>query len=187
MPAVAPRTVARAASDGVIRRADGLVYLTPLRAQAFLGLVRAGDALARELDADLEKEHGLSLRAFEVLLFLAAFAPEGHLRMTELIERTPLSQSRVSRLVAELEARGLVVRSAADGDRRGVRVAITHMGTAKFKAAQEGHLASLERWLFSHLRDREIAQLAAITAKVLAAQPRASGGRNRSSGRVAST
>lgn len=155
---------------GVVRRPDGLVHLAPERAQAFLGLVRAGDALARELDAELERDHGLSLRAFEVLLFLAVFAPAGHLRMAELTERTPLSQSRVSRLVGELEARGLVERSAADGDRRGVRVTITRAGLAKFKEAQDSHLSSLERRLFAHLSAEEIGQLAALTTRILDAQ-----------------
>src|SRR3981081_4230678 len=96
--------------DGVVPRPDGLKYMTPERASAFLGLVRAGETLARELDAELEREHGIGLRAYEVLLFLAVFSPDGRLRMVDLTERAPLSQSRVSRLVAELEARGLVVR-----------------------------------------------------------------------------
>ena len=101
-------------------RPDGLKHASPQRASAFLGLVRAGETLVRDLDADLERDHGISLRAHEVLLVLALFAPGGRLRMAELNGRTPLSQSRVSRLVAELEARGLVKRSPADGDDRAV-------------------------------------------------------------------
>src|SRR5919106_6394038 len=85
--------------DGVVHRPDGLQYLSPRRAQAFLGLVRAGNVLADQLNAELENQHGISLRGFEVLLFLAVFAPDGSLRMSELTEQAPLSQSRVSRLV----------------------------------------------------------------------------------------
>jgi DNA-binding MarR family transcriptional regulator len=150
-----------------MRRPDGLKYLSPVRAKAFLGLVRAGDSLARELNAELELDHGISLRAFEVLLFLAVFAPEGHLRMAELTERAPLSQSRVSRLVAELETRGLLERSSAEVDGRGVKVSITPKGIEKFKAAQETHLAGLRRLLFSHLSRAEIDQLASITEKII--------------------
>ena len=177
---MARTTRATASRVGVVRRPDGLVYLSPERARAFLGLVRAGDALARELNAELEQDHGLSLRAFEVLLFLAVFAPAGHLRMAELTEQTPLSQSRVSRLVAELEARGLVERSAADGDRRGVAVSITRTGLATFKDAQDSHLASLERRLFAHLSAREIGQLAALTSRILDAQTKEGDGRTAS-------
>jgi DNA-binding MarR family transcriptional regulator len=161
-PATPTREVA-----GVVYRPDGLKHASWQRAAAFLGLVRAGETLARALDAELEREHGISLRAHEVLVILALFAPGGSLRMAELNGRTPLSQSRVSRLVAELEVRGLVERSPADGDGRGVQVSITARGMEKFRAAQDTHLAGLERHLYGRLTDREIRQLAALTAKIL--------------------
>lgn len=156
--------------DGIVIRPDGLKYMTPVRAAAFLGLIRAGQTLARELDADLEREHGIGLRAFEVLLFLAVFSPDGRLRMVDLTDRAPLSQSRVSRLVAELEARGLVARAPSGDDRRGVDVAITRKGIQKFKEAQDDHIAALERRLFAHLRADEVDQLATLTARILGAQ-----------------
>ena len=153
--------------DGVVHRPDGLQYLSPRRARAFLGLVRAGNVLADQLNAELENQHGISLRGFEVLLFLAVFAPDGSLRMSELTEQAPLSQSRVSRLVDQLERRGLVSRSPAETDRRGVTVSITPEGREKFKQAQETHLAGLDRRLFSHLTETEIGQLADITEKIV--------------------
>jgi len=169
--AAAPgRTSRTRVRDGIVTRPDGLKYMTPVRAAAFLGLVRAGQTLARELDADLEREHGIGLRAYEVLLFLAVFSPDGHLRMVDLTEQAPLSQSRVSRLVAELEARGLVARTPSGDDRRGVDVAITRKGIQKFKEAQDDHIAALERRLFAHLRADEVDQVAALTARILDAQ-----------------
>jgi len=152
---------------GIVYRPDRLKHASAQRASAFLGLVRAGETLARGLDAELERDHGISLRAHEVLLVLALFAPGGRLRMAELNGRTPLSQSRVSRLVAELEARGLVKRSPADGDGRGVQVSITARGIEKFRAAQDTHLAGLERRLFARLTEQETRQLAALTSKIL--------------------
>lgn len=153
--------------DGIIHRPDGLKYLSPLRARAFLGLVRAGDKLANALDAELRAEHGLSLRAFETLLFLAVFSEDGSLRMSHLTEQAPLSQSRVSRLVDHLESRGLVTRSPAETDGRGVTVSITSAGIEKFKAAQETHLQGLEARFFSHLSETEVRQLVRITRKIL--------------------
>jgi DNA-binding MarR family transcriptional regulator len=161
--------------DGVVIHPDGLKYMTPGRASAFLGLVRAGATLARELDAELERDHGIGLQAFEVLLFLALFSPDGRLRMVDLTERTPLSQSRVSRLVAELEARGLVARTPSGDDHRGVEVAITPTGIQKFKEAQDDHLAALERRLFAYLSADEVDQLARVTARILDAQGATSG------------
>ncbi len=174
--AAAPgRTSRSRVRDGVVIRPDGLKYMTPGRAAAFLGLVRAGETLARGLDADLEREHGIGLRAFEVLLFLAVFSPDGRLRMVDLMERRPLSQSRVSRLVADLEARGLVARAPSGDDRRGVEVAITRKGIQKFKEAQDDHIASLERRLFAHLSADEVDQLATLTARILDDQGTTSG------------
>jgi DNA-binding MarR family transcriptional regulator len=153
--------------EGVLQRGDGLKYLAPARAEAFLGLVRAGEDLDRKLDAELQARHGISMREFEVLLFLAVFSPDGCLAMSQLIERAPLSQSRMSRLVAELHGRGFVERSAAGADGRVVEVSITPEGLELFKAAQETQLAGLERHLFSRISEGEMRRLASITRKIL--------------------
>ena len=155
------------AGNGIVRGNDGLEHLAPVRAQAFIGLLRAAERLDSELDAELQAAHGLGLRAFEVLLHLAAFAPGRHLRVTELAERAPLSQSQVSRLVADLESRGLVARTTAEGDGRGTDVSITSTGLDLFRAAQRTHLDDLETRLFARLTETEINQLARITTKIL--------------------
>lgn len=160
----------RSSTRGVVERPDGTKYLEPRRAEAFLGLVRAGDALSRTLDHTLVDEHGVSLHQFEVLLFLAVFADDRTMMMSELRRRTPLSQSRVSRMVAGLESDGLVTRSTDPTDTRAVDVTITERGVASFKAAQDRHLRDLDHYLFSRLTEAEIRQLAAITTKILAAQ-----------------
>ncbi len=147
--------------------ADRIERLSPERAEAFIGLVRAGEVLTRELDAELRSTHRLGLHAYEVLLHLAAFTPSGCLRMTRLARQAPLSQSRMSRLVAELEQQGLVRRSAVDGDGRAVDVTITERGRQVFAAAHPTHLDGLERRLFSRLSKVEMVQLAKITAKLL--------------------
>lgn len=153
----------------LVERPDGVKYPSPMHARAFLGLVRAGDALDRGLDADLRAAHGLSLRGFEALLHLAAFSPSGSLRMTQLTAQAPLSQSRVSRLIAELEARGLVSRSAFEGDNRGVLVAITEKGLDTLRQAQHTHYTGLRDRLFVHLSWADITTLAKLTATILAA------------------
>lgn len=154
---------------------DGLSHPAPGHARAFLGLLRAGEQLDRALDAELRAAHDLSLRAFEVLLHLAVFAPAGHLRVGELVAQAPLSQSWVSRLVAELEGRGLVRRSAAADDSRAVEVSITPAGRKLLREAQVTHYAGLDRWLFSRLSNRELVELGRITGKILDGLPGAGG------------
>ncbi len=152
-----------------MERPDGVKYPSPLHARAFLGLVRAGEALDHGLDAELRSAHGLSLRGFEALLHLAAFSPSGSLRMTQLTAQAPLSQSRVSRLVTELEAQGWVSRSAFTGDNRGVLVSITDRGLDKLRQAQDTHFTGLHKRLFAHLSWADTTTLAKLTARILAA------------------
>ena len=139
------------------------------QAKAFLGLIRAGAALERALDRGLADEHGIGLHQFEVLLFLASSASRT-MPMTDLRRRTPLSQSRVSRVVGELESQGFVRRETDPDDARAINVVITPQGLAKLEAARPRHQRDLDDHLFSILDDTEIRQLATITTKVLAAR-----------------
>ena len=145
----------------------GIRYPSPTYAAAFLNLVRAAEHLERTLDAELRSSHGIGLRGFEVLLHLGAFSSHGQLPMTQLTRQAPLSQSRMSRLVAELERAGLVNREADEHDTRAVRVAITQQGLAMLREAQDTHYEGLERQLFSRLTRAELNQLANITKKLL--------------------
>ena len=46
---------------------------------------------------------------------------------------------------------------------------LSQQGLEKYQSAQDRHLRDLDQHLFSVLTEREISQLAAITAKILAA------------------
>ena len=74
---------------------------------------RTTSALERSLH-----EHGLGVSEYEVLERLAT-GEKDERRMQELAEAVHLSQSALSRVVARLEADGLVVRSMCAEDRRG--------------------------------------------------------------------
>ena len=150
---------------------DEAGLLSRVYADAFLGLVRAGDVVFRALDRSLQDEYGISLHEYEVLLFLAAFSTDQTMPMLELRRRTPLSQSRVSRVVSSLEDEGLVRRTIDPADRRAITVALTPRGLRKYRAARDRHLDDLNRHLYSVLSEREITQLADITTKILDAQP----------------
>ncbi|MPZ54364.1 MAG: MarR family transcriptional regulator [Acidimicrobiia bacterium] len=153
--------------DCVGVKPNGLKYLLRDYARPFLGLIRAGERIDSLLDADLRRRYGIGLRAFEILLFLSAYSEEGSDHMANLAKRTPLSQSRISRLVADLEVRGLVSRSTSSGDARAVTVAVTDEGVELFKRAQETHLNQLNDLIFSRLTRRELVMLAKITDKLL--------------------
>lgn len=146
---------------------SGVAYPSETYARAFLGLVRAGEELDRALDTDLRKAHGIGLRGYEILLHLAAFSPDRRLPMSTLTRQTPLSQSRLSRLVADLETRGLVRRRDDHDDGRVVIVSLTDKGLRVLRQAQETHHRGLERRLFSRLSRDELAQLGELTSRLL--------------------
>jgi DNA-binding MarR family transcriptional regulator len=162
-----------AESPGELPRLDpttGPRLFSQDQATAFLGLIRAGAALERALDDGLTEQHHIGLHEFEVLVFLASSSPDNTLPMTELRRRTPLSQSRVSRVVSGLEAKGLVRRETDPTDSRAVTVTLTPKGQETLTAALPRHHRDLEEHLFSILTATEIRQLASITSKLLAAE-----------------
>lgn len=166
MPTLKPRAASPRTRPFVDGPA-GLQRLSPTHASAFLGLMRAGEELERRLDRELRAEHALSLRGYEVLLHLGLFSPDGELPLTQLTRQAPLSQSQVSRLVGELERRGLVRRTSDEQDSRAIRVRVTDSGLDVLRKAQATHHRGLEEALYSRLDESEVAALAEITAKLL--------------------
>src|SRR3954452_19640680 len=94
------------------------------------------------LEHALESEHRLGVSEFEVLDRLAAEECEGR-RIQELAAEVHLSQSALSRVVARLEADGLVVRAMCQEDRRGVYARLTDAGRERHAAARPTHRAVL--------------------------------------------
>src|SRR6266568_6582432 len=97
--------------------------------EAWRTMLRAHATLMRRLDTDLERATGLALADFDVLAQLAE--AHGDLRMTELADRALISRSGMSRRVGRLADQGLVHRSKAGTDGRGVVVALTEAGMAR--------------------------------------------------------
>lgn len=143
---------------------DGLASWPEQHAGAWIGLLETYKLLTRELDAQLEAEHGLTLSALEVLSRLAA-ADRHRLRLSALASACGLSLSRVSRIVDALERRALVKRCAVDSDGRAVDGCLTSAGLDLARRAQATHFASVQRLFFEHLSAAEIAQLAEVFSR----------------------
>ena len=111
---------------------------------AWRGMLRAHSYLLRELDAEMTAGHGLSLRSYEVLVFLED-APRHRLRMSKLSQSVLLSASGVSRLVNRLEHDGYVRRERCDLDGRGFYATLTAVGANKVQNARSTHLEGIRR------------------------------------------
>jgi DNA-binding MarR family transcriptional regulator len=109
---------------------------------AWRGFLRAHSNLTRALDAELLERHGISLTAYEVLLYLAD-SPTGRLRMSELADSVLLSRSGLTRLIDRLERDGLAEREDCEADARGLNAVITPRGRRRFEAARKTHLSGV--------------------------------------------
>jgi DNA-binding MarR family transcriptional regulator len=133
--------------------------------EAWRSLLRAHATLIRRLDTDLERETGLALADFDVLAQLAA--AHGDLRMTELADRALISRSGMTRRVARLVDEGLVRRAVADGDGRGVVVALTEAGIARLAETLPVHARGISELFVAQLDDQELAILERALGKVI--------------------
>lgn len=136
----------------------------PTQADAWIGLLQTHRQITREVDAQLEPEHGLTLSGLELLARLAA-APEHWLRLSMLASQTGLSLSRVSRIVDALEDRGLLARRACPSDARAINAHLTPAGEELLNAAERTHIAAVQKRFFDHLSTPEIETLASIFAR----------------------
>jgi len=138
---------------------------------AWGALLRVHAALVPQLDRELQAACGLPLTWYDVLLELNA-APGRRLSMGELGTVAVVSRSRVSRVVDQLAADGLVTREANPDDRRSAYATITEAGRARLRAAAPVYLGGIERHFTAHLTAAEARTVATALGKVIAAPDR---------------
>ena len=122
-------------------------------------LMRLNGALPRLLDADLVRGSGLTLSEFAILLVLSEAGATGR-RMSDLARAGRLSPSRATRVVAELEQRGLVEKSRSESDARGNVAVATPAGRKAFRSAYPIQVNRAREILFDHLSPAEVSELA---------------------------
>jgi DNA-binding MarR family transcriptional regulator len=132
--------------------------------EAWQALLRAQATLLRQLETDLARETGLVLADFDVLAQLAHAG--GKLRMTELADRALISRSGMTRRVSRLVNEGLVDRTGADGDARGVVVSLTDAGVERLTETAPVHARGIAKLFVAQLDDKELAALEGALGKV---------------------
>jgi DNA-binding MarR family transcriptional regulator len=132
---------------------------------AWRALLEAHATLMRELQTDLVSKTGLDLNDFDVISQLAEAG--GELRMTELAARAFSSRSGLTRRVDRLVEEGLVGRTTAGGDARGVVVGLTDAGAARVSEAVPVHLRTVAELFMAKLDDQELAVLESALRKVI--------------------
>lgn len=128
------------------------------------GLLRVHGRITRALDAALMEHHGLSVRAFDVLITLFN-APGGRYRMSDLAGHVMLSPSGLTRLITRLERECLVERQSDPDDARSYHVALTDAGLARLDQARPTHNAVIRTRLFDRLDAEDLTCVGAVWRK----------------------
>jgi DNA-binding MarR family transcriptional regulator len=135
---------------------------------AWAALLRVHAALVPQLDRELQAACRLPLTWYDVLLELN-HAPGRRLSMGELGAVAVVSRSRVSRVVDQLAAEGLVTREANPDDRRSAYATITEAGRDRLRAAAPVYLGGIERHFTARMTPAEARGVAMALEKVLTA------------------
>jgi DNA-binding MarR family transcriptional regulator len=141
---------------------------TPTRPQqldAWVSFLRAHGAITRELSAQLQREHGLTLNDYEVLLHLS-HAEGGRMRRVDLAEQIVLTASGITRLLEGLERSGFVCKETCLSDARVSYAKLTDEGAAKLKVAAKTHLRGIDELFLSRYEGSELATLAELLARL---------------------
>ncbi len=133
--------------------------------RAWRGLKRAHASLAKRVDAELERTHGLPLSSYEVLHHLVE-SPGGRMRMCDLAEQAQLSRSGLTRLADRLEKEGLLERCSCEHDARGAYACLTELGRGRLSAARGTHLAVVREQFLSRFTEDELGALAELWDRI---------------------
>ena len=132
---------------------------------AWTRLMRASRIGLSAIEAELKAAGLPPLSWYDALLELER-APANSLRPFELSAHLLLAQYNMSRLLARLEAGGLIVIEPCADDRRGRIIRITRAGRALRKRIWAVYGPAIEKTLGARLTSGEARQLAALLGKI---------------------
>ena len=137
---------------------------TPERLRAWRLFFESALALLDILDAELERDPGISQRWYDVLVHLDE-APNG-ISMNLLADRILYSKSGFTRVVDRMEEAGLIRRVRPEGDRRTILVVLTGKGREMLERARAQHRDGIERHFARYLSDADVKALTRALEKI---------------------
>lgn len=145
-------------------------WLTPDEQQAWRAFLSATQHLFGAIDAQLQRDAGLSHGDYEILVRLSE-APQRRLRMAELAASVLFSRSRLSHAAGRLERVGWVCREPDPRDGRGTVAVLTDAGYELLAAAAAGHVETVRRQLFDRLSREQVDALHQLSAALAQGGP----------------
>jgi DNA-binding MarR family transcriptional regulator len=141
-------------------------WLEGIERDAWLSLIGVIIRLPAALDAQLQRDAGLSHFEYTVMVNLSN-AADHVLRMSQLAALCHSSLSRLSHVVARLERRGWLRRDPCPDDGRATLATLTDDGFAKLASAAPGHVEAVRAYVIDALDPEQLGQLSAIGDTIL--------------------
>ncbi len=136
--------------------------------QAWITLVSMLIRLPGALDAQLQREAGISHFDYQVMVCLSE-SPDRTLRMSVLAMLVEGSLPRLSQVVSRLEKHGWMRRVPDPDDGRYTLAILTDEGQAKVMQTAPGHVAEVRRLVFDPLTKPQVRQLQQIGRRIMRA------------------
>ena len=114
--------------------------------------------------------YGLSSAEFDLLATLRNAEPDYTLTPSQLLAQMLLTSGGLSKVMAQLETRGLIARLCRDDDRRIKPVRLTADGQALIEQAMAETVANAGEWLRGALRADELTQLTGLLRRLAKAE-----------------
>ncbi|MGV0794842.1 MarR family winged helix-turn-helix transcriptional regulator [Mycolicibacterium sp. XJ1819] len=141
------------------------VWLTEEQQRVWRRYLTMTGRLQAAMNRQLQRDCGLSLADYEVLVVLAE---RGAQRITHLADVLAWEQSRLSHQLRRMRERGLVTRTSSDDDRRGATTDLTQDGHAALRAASAGHAELVRSVVFEGMSQTQLRAVGSWTEAVLA-------------------
>ena len=140
-------------------------WLTPEQEQAWLALMSATIWLPAAVDAQLQRDAGLTHTEYVVLSWLS-MSPGRTARMSEIATSANVTLSHLSRIATRLERRGWMRRAPDPQDGRATLASLTDAGWDKVVATAPGHAEEVQRLVFDNLTAEQVRQLGQISETI---------------------
>jgi DNA-binding MarR family transcriptional regulator len=141
-------------------------WLSDEQQQAWRRLVEVLVKVPAALEAQLQRDAGLTHMGYMVLLFLSE-RDDRRLAMSRLAKKASASLSRLSHVVARLEANGWIRRERDPEDGRVQIAVLTDEGYAKVVESAPGHVEAVQQLIFDRLTPAQVRQLAKLSDALL--------------------
>lgn len=147
-------------------RASRVARMDDRESRAWLALISTAELLPAALDAQLQRDAGLTHYEFMVL---TALRLNGSMRLGDLAAATNATLPRASKVISRMQQRGLVERAPASDDRRAVDLSLTSAGRRTLVLATPAHLDTVRSFVLDRLSPQQLEALADALEPVVAA------------------